>query len=187
MKSVNKCYFGKNLIGALVFWTTLFFSTFIYAEKTNVVSDSISRFSTMINSKPQKIWPLLFQPERWKWVAEHKNVHLSGDKERGVVAIYGKKGADSPTLFLKTLRIEQYKYYGFSIYSVEEEFLGFGAFILEEKNNQTHLSYEIYLHQSLGIVTQQEARKINEKRQVEMEQRQPRELATLKQLAEETS
>ena len=184
--SVNRTFLLKIIMCTVISCSLLSCSLRSNAETNEVITDGIFKFSIKINAKPEKIWPLLFQVENWKWVGEHKDIHLSGDREGGIVALYGGDGTGKPVLFTKTLDIEEYQYYGFSIYSAEDRFLGFGAFRLEEENMQTHVSYRIYLHHSPGVMTQQEAMEFNDNRRIGMEARQPRELARLKRLAEES-
>ena len=174
----------KSLMPIHVLCFILFLPLFAYSNETDKNIETAFHFSVEIDEKAEKVWPLLFEIDKWKYSIEKlENKVLTGDREGGVVAIY-KDGSAQPGLTIETLKILLHRHYSFSIYSNTGKFIGFAAYNLKEERGKTYLTYDIYLHTILSGITQDQATLRKHKIVESMEKRQPEELAALKALVE---
>lgn len=58
-----------------------------------------------------------------------------------------RDGLNQPDLLIKTIKLRQNEYYGFSVYCYGNPFNGFGTFELkEDRQGKTLVTYQLYLH-----------------------------------------
>lgn len=156
------------------------------SESTISDVDTISRFKISIAANAQQVWPILLQADRWRDSIEKlEAINLTAQQEGGVMAVYHLGSNNKPGILIKIQKIVLHKYYGFSIYSPSNEFVGFAAYALHENNGNTHLTYDVYVHSELINISDEGA--LVQKRKIisEMEIRQPKELTALKIMVEQ--
>jgi hypothetical protein len=145
------------------------------------------RFSIAVDAAPELVWPSLFKLDQWKYsVAKLEDRTLSGDQEGGVVAVYQDATSDEPGLLIKTLKIIPQQHYSFSIYTNEQQFVGFASYDLSRANGQTQLIYTVYLQGSAAGLKPAEVAARQRQIKADLETRQAKELAALKALVERT-
>ena len=162
-----------------------FLSFDIQSESTTSNVDAVFRFSITIEANAAQVWPFLFQADKWKYsIRKLEAIKLTDQQEGGITAVYQTGLSDRPSLFIKTQKIVPNKRYGFSIYNSSNEFVGFAAYDLYEKNGKTHLIYDVYTHTELLELSDEQT--VIQKRKIiaEMESRQPKELMALKAIVE---
>ena len=168
-------------------YSCLLLSSNVTSHEIDSNLDLMHRFSVTIDTKPENVWPFLFQGDKWQWFAKVKSLKLTGDQQGGIVGLYADAKADTPDFLIKTIKADMYKHYGFSIYGLDEQFYGFGAFDLEANGNKTYLTYELYLHNLLSPplgATDEQIRELVLQREQGQKADKNRKLAVLKALVE---
>ena len=180
-----KLYFFSGVVtSSVALFVLLFLSFNAHANESDKKVDAAFYFSVLIDARPEKIWPLLFQVDKWKYSVDRlENRLLTGSQEGGVVAVYSPGSSDS-TALIKTLKILPNRHYSFSLYANAEQFVGFAAYDLQDENGKTRLTYKIYFHLSFPGLTEEQVAGKTKQMALELESRQPKELAALKALVE---
>jgi hypothetical protein len=151
----------------------------------------MSKFSVVIAATARQIWPFLFRGDKWQWFEKVECVALAGDQVGGIVALYTNALSCTPNYFIKTVKIEPHRHYGFAVYGLGNRFYGFGMFDLNEnREGGTSVSYELYLHNLSGPsaeATDAQRRAIADEEERDQQTDKSRKLAILKALVESSS
>ncbi len=171
--------------GIIVFYLLLV-SLGACSNENDLKLEAAFHFPVSINAGKDAVWPFLFQVDKWKYsVSRLRSKHLTADQEGGVVEVFQGGASDKPSLLIKTLKIVPNEHYSFSIYANTGQFVGFAAYNLKEEKGKTSVTYDVYIQTAMPGASSHQVEERKKLMVDEMENRQPKELATLKALVEQ--